>query len=278
MKRSILIPTDFSDNAWNAIVYALKLYANEVCTFYFLHAWSATSINTRTYITTHFVQALEEDSLKQLTELKDMAERSDINSNHSFDIILSKDSLHKAIEKTVKKHKIDIVIMGTKGATKAKEIFFGSNTVDIIKRMKLCPILVVPDEFDFVEPKQIAFPTDFIRFFGEELEPIKEMADLYDSRIRIVHITKENNLSKIQDYNLSMLKVYLENNPHSFHWMPDYANKTQEINDFIEELDINMLAMINYEHSFIEKIVNEPVVKKIGFSPTVPFLVIPCSI
>ena len=278
MKRSILIPTDFSDNAWNAIVYALKLYADEVCAFHFLHAWSVSNPTTRTYITTHYIETIEEDSLKQLTELKGMAENANINANHTFDIVLSKEGLKSAIETAVKKHNVDLIVMGTKGATGAKEIFFGSNTVDTIKKMKLCPIMVVPEEFDFVEPKQIAFPTDFNRFYGEELVPLKRLSELYNSKIRIVHITKESNLTKTQDYNLAMLKVYLENFPHSFHWMPDYAKKTQEINDFIEELDIDILAMINYKHSFIENIVNEPIVSKIGFHSTIPFLVIPCSI
>ncbi len=278
MKRSILIPTDFSDNAWNAIVYALKLYADEVCTFYFLHAWSVPNPTTRTYITTHYIETIEEDSLKQLTELKGMAENANINANHTFDIVLSKEGLKSAIETAVKKHKVDLIVMGTKGATGAKEIFFGSNTVDVIKKMKLCPIMVVPEEFDFVEPKQIAFPTDFNRFYGEELVPLKRLTELYNSKIRIVHITKDSNLSKTQDYNLAMLKVYLENYPHSFHWMPDYAKKTEEINDFIEEIDINILVMINYKHSIIENILNEPVVNKIGFHPTVPFFVVPCLI
>jgi hypothetical protein len=57
--------------------------------------------------------------------------------------------------------------------------------------------------------------------------------------------------------------------------MPKYDKKTKEIIDFVEELDINILAMVNYKHSFIEKIINEPVIKKIGFNPKVPFLVIP---
>jgi nucleotide-binding universal stress UspA family protein len=277
MKRSILIPTDFSDNAWNAVVYALKLYANEDCNFYFLHAWTLSNANTRTYITTHFVDNLEDDSIKELNTIKTMAEAANPSANHSFNVVFSKDKLQKAIEDNVKAHNIDMIIMGTKGATKAKEILLGSNTVNIIKKIKTCPVLVVPDEFEFVEPKQIAFPTDFSRFFGEELQPIKRLAKLYNSQIRIVHITKKNKLSKKQDYNLSMLNVNFEEHAHSFHWMPNYADKTQEINDFIEELDINMLVMINYKHSFIENILNEPVVSKIGFSPTVPFLAIPCS-
>ena len=57
--------------------------------------------------------------------------------------------------------------------------------------------------------------------------------------------------------------------------MPNYSKKSTEINDFSSELDINMLAMVNYEHSFIEKLIKEPVIKKIGYHPPIPFLVIP---
>jgi len=57
--------------------------------------------------------------------------------------------------------------------------------------------------------------------------------------------------------------------------MPNYAKKVSVINDFIAELDIHILAMVNYKHSFIERIMNEPVLKKISFHPSIPFLVIP---
>ena len=57
--------------------------------------------------------------------------------------------------------------------------------------------------------------------------------------------------------------------------MPDYTKKSEEINEFIKDLDINILAMVNYKHSFIEGIIKEPVIKKLGFHPIVPFLVIP---
>ena len=59
--------------------------------------------------------------------------------------------------------------------------------------------------------------------------------------------------------------------------MPNYANKSSEINDFIQELNIDMLAMLKYKHSFIENIMREHVVAKIGFHPIVPFLVMPKS-
>lgn len=272
---NILLPTDFSDNAWSAAVYAFKLYADTVCTFYFLHS-NLNGTKTISNITKALLSTMDEKAMKELMELKEMAEVSNANANHTFEIVLSSEKLLKAIEDEVKKRKIDLVIMGTRGSTGTKEFFYGSNTVHIINKMRLCPVLVVPDEYDFIEPKQIAFPTDFNRFYDEKkLECLKHFADLFNSKIRVVHIKTENQLDEIQEYNYAMLKKYLQDYNCSFHWMPDYTKKVEEIHIFIEDLKINILVMINYRHSLIESIVKEPVIKKIGFRPVIPFLVIP---
>ena len=274
---NILLPTDFSDNAWSAAVYALQLYKEQESKFYFLHS-NKMKASTMSNFSNRLLRTMADNTIKELKELKEMAEVSNDNANHQFDIILSPLDIDDAIETAIKKHNIDLVVMGTKGSSGAQGFLFGSNTVRMIKKVAHCPVLIVPDEFDFSEPKQIAFPTDYNRFYGKELLPIKHLAELYDSKIRILHINKEDELSEIQNYNLEMLKTYLKNYKHSFHWMPDYDTKTQEINDFIEELGIHVLVMINYKHSLLESIVKEPVIKKIGFRPVVPVLVIPYSI
>lgn len=274
-KVNILLPTDFSDNAWSAAVYAFKLYADKECTFYFLHA-NVNGTKTVSNITKALLSTMDEKAMKEVRELKEMAEVSNANANHEFEIVLSSEKLLKAIEVEVEKHKIDLVIMGTRGSTGTKEFFYGSNTVHIINKMRLCPVLVVPDEYDFIEPKQIAFPTDFNRFYDEkQMNYLKLLADLFNSHIRIVHIKTEKQLDEIQEYNYAKLKEQLEDYNFSFHWMPDYTKKVDEIHIFIEDLKINILVMINYRHSLIESIVKEPVIKKLGFRPIIPFLVIP---
>ncbi|MCB0383683.1 MAG: universal stress protein [Psychroserpens sp.] len=272
--KHILLPTDFSDNAWSAAVYALKLYANEACTFYFLHA-TKMKASAMSNISNKLLKIMSENNMIELKELKEMAENSDANANHSFEIILSSEDLIRAVKSAVNTYNIDLIIMGTKGASKAKGVFFGSNTIHLLQNLKVCPILIVPDEFDFEIPKQIAFASDFNHFYGNDLKPILELTELFNSKIRVVHIKAEESLSDIQSYNLAMLKAYLEDYPHSFHWMPDYGKKEQAIKDFIEELQIHVLCMINYKHSFIENITKEPIIKKIGFQPSIPFLVIP---
>ncbi|WP_405575721.1 universal stress protein [Winogradskyella sp. Asnod2-B02-A] len=274
MKKNILLPTDFSDNAWSAVVYALKLYEEELCTFYFLHSIKM-KVSTMSNMSNKLLRVMAENAKNELSELKELAETSNANANHSFEIILSSNDLHQSMDTIIEKNNIDMVVMGTKGATGAKEIIFGSNTVKSIKKIKNCPVLAVPDEFDFVIPEQIAFPTDFNRLYGAELQPLLDLADLYNSKIRILHINKEDSISEAQDYNLDLLKVALENYDYSFHWMPDYSKKDEAIKDFIDELNINILVMINYKHSLIENLIKEPVIKKLGFQPTIPFLVIP---
>lgn len=271
MKKRILLPTDFSDNAWSAAVYVLKLYVDEVCEFYFLHALAQSSLLSRKTIETQ-----QETAKHELIELKDMAELANANANHSFDIILSSDPLKSAIDEAIKKHHINLIVMGTLGATGSKALFFGSHTINIIQKIKSCPVLVVPQEYDYEVPTQLAFPTDFKRFYSEaELRSLKELASVFHSKIRIIHINVEEKLSEIQHYNRIKLNDYLANYIHSFHWIPNYTTKTKALNEFIRDLNINMLIMVHYKHSFIEKILKEPILKKIGFQPIIPFLVIP---
>ncbi|GAA4301526.1 universal stress protein [Aestuariibaculum suncheonense] len=273
--KNILLPTDFSDNAWNAIVYALKLYADEPSTFYILN--SAT-IQTASYgtLSSKLKDIVKDNSKKELEALKNLVETCDHNANHEFHFLQGAEDMVTCMRKIVKEKSIDLIVMGTRGASGAKEFFFGSNTIQVVNHVHDCPVLVIPEDYDFNAPKQVAFPTDFNRNYSEtELAPIKQFADLFNSKIRILHINVEEELTENQKNNLEQLKTLLADYDHSFHWMPNYSTKASEINDFIEELNIDALTMVNYKHSFIEDIIKEPVIKRIGFHPIVPFLVIP---
>ena len=275
MQKKILLPTDFSDNAWNAIIYALKLYANETCDFYLLNSIKIKG-STMSNFSSKLSSTIRKSAFKDMLDLKQMIERVNANANHNFEILVSNADLKDALETALKKHAIQMIIMGTKGASGAKEFFFGSNTVNVINKVRLCPILTIPDQFDFVEPKKIAFSKDFNRLYKEEeLAPLKEITDLYNSEINIVHLNNEEHLNEVQEYNSKILENDLKDYNHHFFWIPNYGKKANDINDFIKEQNINMLAMVNYKHSFIEKITKEPVIKTIGFQPFIPFLVIP---
>ena len=275
MRHHILLPTDYSENAWSAALYAIKLYANKPCTFYFLHAWTFINSGSRTYISPNYIDNLKDASKSQLAAIKERAKTESTNSEHEFKTIFSVDSLNDSIKVAIKNHTIDMVVMGTKGATGAKQFLIGSNAVTVINKVRLCPVMLVPDNFEFAKPVHIAFPTDFNRVFGKELEFIKRLADLHNSKIQILHINVAEKLTDTQNNNIEILKTHLEDYQHSFNWVPEKGKKSDAIASFIDEQNINILTMINYKHDFMEDFIKEPVIKKMGYQSIVPFLAVP---
>jgi hypothetical protein len=108
-----------------------------------------------------------------------------------------------------------------------------------------------------------------------ELVYLKKLADLYKSKIHVIHISNKEYLSDTQEANLTNLKDYLVHNEHSFHIISDTGSKEASIHHCIEQLHIDILAMVYYSHGFIDRILREPVIKKLGFHLKIPFLVIP---
>ena len=275
-KINILIPTDFSKNAWSATVYALNLYAGHQCTFYFLNSISLAHSDSRSYITTRFLDTLTETSRAELEALKDRAKKLNSQANHEFEVISTSEEITMAIKRAVKINSIDLVVTGTKGATGVNKYFLGSNTVKVMQNLKSCPLLTVPNAYEFHAPKHIAFPTDFNRVYQpKELQALLNFANLFQAHIYIMHINLQSELSERQASNMRTLQSHLVNHEHTFHWVEKSATKSDEINEFVKEFKIDVLAMVNYTHSFVERILKEPVIKKIGFQPMVPFLVIP---
>ncbi|MBT8184389.1 MAG: universal stress protein [Eudoraea sp.] len=278
--KNILLPTDFSENAWNATEYALELFKQDECTFYLLNTYTPEIVHSR-FMAVNTESPLIEDACHSASEsgLKELLNRLSQtyhNPKHHFNTISSFNLLTDEIKEAVKELDIDIIIAGTKGASGLKEIFLGSNTVRIIKSNLACPVLVVPEAYQFEPPKEIALVTDLKRNFDASvIDPIKQIANHLGARVRIMHINEKDELNKYQRSNLHILEEYLSEVPTSVHWMPYFASKAQVIQAFIEELGIDMLAMIHYNHGFLEELTREPVITKMAFQTTIPLLTIP---
>jgi nucleotide-binding universal stress UspA family protein len=231
------------------------------------------AINTESPLIEDACHSASEAGLK---ELLDRLSHTHHNPKHQFNTISSFNLLTDEIKEAAKELDIDIIIAGTKGATGLKEIFLGSNTVRIIKSNTACPVLVVPEACQFKPLKEIALVTDFKRNFDASvIDPLKQIAIHLGARIRIMHIKDNEELNKYQKSNLQILQEYLSGVPTSVHRMPYFASKAQVIQAFIEELEIDMLAMIRYSHGFLEELTREPVITKLAFHTTIPLLTIP---
>ncbi|MEB8328874.1 universal stress protein [Flavobacteriaceae bacterium KMM 6897] len=276
--KKILIPTDFSTNAYNAISYALKLYKDEEATFYLMNTYTPAVYQSEYLLFSPGQIGLgdiyQENSEKKLNEVKDCIIEEFGNPKHSFIIHSAFNTLVYEVVETTKNEKIDVVVMGTQGATGAKEILLGTNTVHVIKNA-ICPVLVVPPGYSFEIPKEILFPTDYeVDYKKTQLQQLTDIAKINGSKIDILYVSSGNELTPHQLENKSKLGESLANIPHRFHDVSDQEIITA-INNFQTDQQINLLTMIRNKHTFLERLFIEPIIKKIGFHVTIPFLVLP---
>lgn len=276
--KKILLPTDFSDNSWNAIKYALQLFKDELCTFYILNTYTPVIYQVEYVLVSPaefgLIDSIRESSVNGIKKIHKRIKKEFNNSKHSFERISKFNSLIPEIKEQIDAESIELIIMGTKGATGAKEVLFGSNTVHVLKQVK-CPVLAIPEDFAFENPLELLFPTDYgIDYQDRHLRPIKDIAQMYNSRINILHVTYGYDLSENQENNKLKLEIYFKKIAHLFHEISN-QNVEDAISNFQIKTRVNMLIMINNKHSFFENLFFKNVINHLGFHLNVPFLVIP---
>lgn len=277
MKKFIL-PTDFSDNAYKAICYALKLYSKEECTFYLVNTYTPAIYQSEYILHSPGQIGLgdiyQSFSMEQLENLKKELEQKFKNPKHTLIIHSVFNLLVDEIVDIANKEEVDMIIMGTQGATGAKEIFMGSHTVHVIKKAP-CPVLAVPAGYNFQEPTEILFPTDYeIDYQHAKLSTLLDLATHYHSKVDIIHISSGNELTAKQQKNKDTLDALMGERDHHFHDLPS-QEIIEGINSFKSKSKVNILVMIQNKHTFMERLFIEPVIKKIGFHVTIPFMVLP---
>ncbi|WP_340202306.1 universal stress protein [Ascidiimonas sp. W6] len=279
MKR-ILLPTDFSDNALNAIKYALYLFEKEDCVFYLLNAYQvspsplSSKINQERH--TRLFEITEEESIYKMKKLRTALENKNLSSNHRIKTYCKPGNLVQIIFHFTTSKKIDYIFMGTKGSTAAKEIFMGSSTVAVIKNIDYCSVVAVPGKYVYDLPDEILFATDFKRYFEKaEIKPLKDIALLWNTTLRILHINM-GTLNTAQKKNKFILEQLLVGIPFIEEELLNHKGSiAKAIMKYANQKYIGMVAMVNNKHSFIEKQLREAVVKKVAFKTDVPFLVLP---
>ncbi len=273
----ILLPTDFSDNSFEAIRYALLVFKNVECTFYLLHTYTPVVYHTEYLIGSPgqigLGDVLKENSEDQLEKLKSRLEGQYKNPKHKIMVHSAFNTLLSEISDMVEAENIDLIVMGTKGATGAKEILFGTHTVHVIKRAK-CPVIAVPPKFEYEAPKEILFPTDYeVEYENENIDTLLAIAKEHKSRINVMHVRAGYDLTAEQEKHKKKLDNLLGNSC-VFHEVPDNGI-IAAVNEFQTKTKINLLVMVQNKHTFLERLFIEPVIKKIGFHVTVPFMVLP---
>ncbi|MEL6810315.1 MAG: universal stress protein [Bacteroidota bacterium] len=274
---NVLVPTDFSENAWNAISYGVQFFKAEPTNFYLLHVGQLPGKDSNEILAANsivFGFNHTEDILEKLQETSNRIEKEFPNTRHKFYAVQEHSFFIDGVKKSIDEFGIDFVLMGTKGASGLKEVTVGSKTGEVITRVK-CPILVIPERAEYKVPKKIVFPTDFNSYYKNKvLLTLAELLAINDSFLHVLHMTQNSNeLSEVQKENKDFLADFLEGKPHRFH-LVDGEKMVDILADFIEENKIDMITMVAKNINFFQRLLFKPSVAKISYHTKIPFLVL----
>ena len=276
MKKRILIPTDFSRNAWNATKYAMELYKREQVEYFILHTYFLSGYSKENLLspepTEEALQKVKTASERNMEKLKVQMGFYEENDSHSFHYLNEFGSFFDVMKQTVEKHDIELVIMGTQGETDNKTVILGSNAVNAMEKIRNCPVLAIPANVLFKDPNEIVFPTSFQTHYKErELATLVEISRCTNAPIRILHIQKGKNLSKAQLENKALLEKILEPARFTHHVLYD-IDLQDGVRCFVQSRQSEMIAIVNKKHTFFGSVFSNPMVKELGKHANVPLL------
>lgn len=277
LMKSILIPTDFSDNAMNAIEFALEFFKHHTVEFYFMHAYQNEVYDHLNLISRDdFDEVLEQvktESQSNLEALLATVEQLAPNPRYTFHTISSYNTLVEEADLITDAKAIDLIVMGTKGLSNNRSIVYGSNTLNVLKYVQ-CPVMAIPADFKKTPLKHVLFSTNYLfPYKRRELKLLSDLLSTYRSKIDVVYVTKTEKLSIRQEDNKAFLKETLNNNEIDFHCV-DGITVENTILNYIKKSDIDMLVLVNTRHSFIEGMLFDSPVDKMSLNIKIPLLVL----
>ena len=268
--RTVLLPTDFSDNSYNAIQYALQLFKNSRTKFILLN----TLYNADFIIYSSLYGVYKENSIKNLSRFLKKIEEEFPNKLHEFELVSTFKMLHEEIKDRVAQETIDLIIMGTEGAQDGSELIFGTNTVHAIKVAK-CPLLAIPAGATYKEPKNILFPNDLKLDFAEyDLWFLKSIVEQFEAKVHILNVSFGKDLEENQQKSKEALQKYFDDYGYIFGRI-NRDSVMDDLQEYQKENPVEMLVMVKNKHTFIEKLLFSSLVHEVAYNVKIPFLVLP---
>ena len=272
---SILLPTDFSENSMNAIKYALEFFKYQKTEFYFMHAYRNEFYDHHDLVSREVfddvLSKVKNESQNNLDNLLTKVKEIAPNPKYTYHIISAYNTLVEEANSLTDQHNMDLIVMGTKGKSNERHIVFGSQTFQVLKYVQ-CPVLAIPSNYKNTQPKHILFPTNYlIPYKRRELKLLSILAKSYRSTIDVLYISKSNTLSIRQEDNQAFIKESLVDNKVNFHHL-DSKKIAETIKTYIEDKEIDILTMVNTQHSFLEDMLFPSVIDKVSLGLEIPLL------
>ena len=271
--KTILVPTDFSKNADNALKYAIEFAKKEQSKLIILHAYQ---INYSEAYIAFDVLAEEKNNLRTEAEskLKALSLRLKSEDNINSELLCADDFTVDAILETIKNKNVDLVVMGTRGATGLQEFLFGSNTAKVIRNAK-CPVIAVPQDATFRPLKKITYATDYLATDINDLKKIVEFANEFKAQVTVLHVTEEIMSKESEEDSMRIFKnasLKEINYPDLNFKLVKGGDIEKTLADFVNTDTTDLLVTSVHHRDILDRIFSKNISKNLSYHTKVPLM------
>jgi nucleotide-binding universal stress UspA family protein/predicted transposase YbfD/YdcC len=178
------------------------LWADFQCEFHLLHVVISGQYTTESLLSSppneNVYSALLHKTKKELLQSFEELSANNQNAKHSFRYHLDHDDFLDAIHQVVVKENIDVVVLGSNGASNVKEVLFGTHALNIMRRLPH-NVLVVPDGFQFRQVRRVLLLLDRSDHLHDlHIRRINDLISTIDAQLYVLSVDPDSNANELQ--------------------------------------------------------------------------------
>lgn len=268
--KTILVPTDYSEVADNALQYAVELASFSKAKLVLMHAYQVPVPTGEVPIMMITPQELEKENLKRIKHLeKKIAEET--KGKFPVESLVRSGFTIEEITSVIKEKNADLVVMGITGE-KAGAMLIGSHTAALMRQTQT-PVLVIPKDARFKEVSKIVLAYNYNESVNAKaINKVKKFAKLFNAKILVVDVEKPVAVPMYENTAAGeSLEKSLKDVDHAL-FFSSSEDLADGINEFADDHRCDWIAMIPHKHNLLDRILHKSNTKKMAFHTHVPLL------
>jgi nucleotide-binding universal stress UspA family protein len=268
--NSILVPTDFSSVADNAMNYAISMADYYQLDIILYHVVQMSSPDVTEQIHLDFIPEVTENAKHKLNEkvklLKTQFPQISFHTKVEYGLFL------ESLKKTCEDLGPICMVMGISGNGDGMDKIIGSNALNVMTELKF-PLIIAPKHATFKPIENICFACDLKNVLSSTpILALKAFSKLFNANMHILNIDYNNkNFTPDTQNDLIILNDMLDHIKHEFHFIVD-ENVQHAIDIFVNNHPIDMLIMLPKKHSFFASLFHKSQSKEMAYHSHIPLL------
>jgi nucleotide-binding universal stress UspA family protein len=278
--KTILIPTDFSENATIAVNYGFNIAKKMKAKVVLFHANHVPVItpNTPASVYDELIKSEEAKVIKKLYKLREeYIEKFEINEDEqSVEAVVSVGFATDEVIEYSKEKDVSLIVMGTQGAGGLKKLIIGTNAASIIRNSPI-PVLAVPNNYKDFRLKKAILAADFkSNDDRNQFDIFVDICELFDVKLEILHIKKDDDMNPTESQVEKSLAIESAFKKVQHEYVVLQETEIEDtVLEYAEKEESDLIITLPRRQNFFLRLFNNSVTSEIAFKTKIPLLTLP---